>query len=168
MRQKRDCFPPEIGPGSDVQVSNPQPPTCRIRHVPFKQGMHYEFGLEEGEEYFFVLSTPTDPNSFVSMSKIERVSTQPNAPPNPAASASAGPTDPNGALRRPAHATDMEGEMSIVVMGSESPEPMTGLNSPDFAHNGAGRPSAASGSSNQRVPKIVTRAFCMSSSSMHP
>lgn len=168
MRQKRDCFPPEIGPGSGVQVSKPEPPTCRISHVSFKQGTHFESGLEEGEEYYFVLLTPTDPSSFISMSQNERVITQPSAPPNPRASASVRSADPNGAFRRPARATDIDEEMSIVVKGSESPEPMTGLNSLDFAHNGAGGPSRASGSSNQRVPKIVTRAFCMSSSSMHP
>lgn len=170
MRLKMDCFPIEIGPGSDLQVSNPQSPTCRVCHVPFKQGAHYESGLEEGEEYFFVLLTPMKPNSFVSMSQGVCLVAQPRVPPNPAASASAGPTDPIGASRRLADDLDMGEGMSIVVKGSGSPEPMNGLNSLDFAHNGAAGPSAASGSSNQRLLRNTTnsRAFCMSFSSMSP
>lgn len=44
-------------------------------------------GLKEGEEYFFVLMTPTDPNSFVTMSDNNRVVVRPvgaqAAPPRP-------------------------------------------------------------------------------------
>ncbi|KAG6362559.1 hypothetical protein INS49_007651 [Diaporthe citri] len=62
------CFP--------EAVRQSRPPTCRVRRVPFQQGAHCESGLEEGEEYFFVLVTPTDPNSFVSMSDNVRVVAQ--------------------------------------------------------------------------------------------
>lgn len=54
------CLTQEVGPS--------QPTTCRVCRVPFQQGTHCEYGLEEGKDYFFVLVTPTDPNSFVSMS----------------------------------------------------------------------------------------------------
>lgn len=60
------------------QANDPsEPPTCRALGLPLQQGAHYESGLEEGEEYFFVLMTPTDPNSFVSMSDYNRVAARP-------------------------------------------------------------------------------------------
>lgn len=73
-----------------MQAGKLQQPTCRVCRVPFQQGNHCESDLEEGEEYFFVLVTPTDPNSFVSVSDNKRVvahsrgaSVQPCAVPSP-------------------------------------------------------------------------------------
>lgn len=68
----------------EEQESELQQPTCRVRQVPLKKGTHCESGLEEDEEYFFVLVTPTDPNSFVSISETKRVVAPPPAvvPPN--------------------------------------------------------------------------------------
>jgi hypothetical protein len=39
--------------------------TCRSHRRSYSRGEHYEYGLEEGEQYFFLLVTPTDPASFV-------------------------------------------------------------------------------------------------------
>lgn len=71
--KEENCLPQEAGLSPEIQEGELQPPACRVCRVPFQQGKHCEPGLEEGEEYFFVLITPTDPNHFVSMSDIKRV-----------------------------------------------------------------------------------------------
>jgi hypothetical protein len=54
-----------------------QPSTCRVCRATHSVGRHYESGLQEGEEYFFVLVLPDDPTSIVFISKIERIHSLP-------------------------------------------------------------------------------------------
>lgn len=67
------CITQEAGSGLQDEDGEIQSPTCRAARTEFQQGSHRESGLEEGEEYFFVLVTPTDRSSFVSMSSAKRV-----------------------------------------------------------------------------------------------
>ncbi|KAL2132429.1 hypothetical protein VTI74DRAFT_3798 [Chaetomium olivicolor] len=46
-------------------LTNPRLPPCRSYRYSYSRGEHYEYNLEEGEEYFFVLVMPTDPGSFI-------------------------------------------------------------------------------------------------------
>ncbi len=47
-------------------------PTCRFYRYKYSRGEHYEHDLEENEEYFFLLVTTTDPDSFVRVSSVTR------------------------------------------------------------------------------------------------
>ncbi|KXX81537.1 hypothetical protein MMYC01_202498 [Madurella mycetomatis] len=55
----------------------PSVPTCRVCRSGHSEGWHYEYGLEEDEEYFFVLVTPSDPTSFVGLSSVKRTDAHP-------------------------------------------------------------------------------------------
>lgn len=77
------CIPHEPGSrpqeqerGARSEPDEAQLPTCRVHRTNLHQAKHYEAGLEEGEEYFFVLMTPADPNSFVCVSNPKRVIAQ--------------------------------------------------------------------------------------------
>lgn len=154
------CITKGADPRPEIQVGDLQQPTCRVCQVPFQQGLHCEFGLEEGEEYFFVLVTPTDPNSFVSMSADMRVVAQSAVLSNPTASASAQPANCNGASQPRDHDIDMEGESSIVVKGSVSPEPVDEIHSLGRAHDASEVSRAASSTSSRHLPRITPRSFC--------
>jgi hypothetical protein len=47
-----------------------QIPACRFDECRYSKGKHYEDGLKAGEEYFFVLLMPADPDSFVALSSV--------------------------------------------------------------------------------------------------
>lgn len=54
--------------------------SCRVSQSHWSSGEHCEHNLEESEEYFFVLVTPTDPESFVGFSPTRRVAPRPASP----------------------------------------------------------------------------------------
>lgn len=67
---------PEQQPDQNKSAT-PSLPTCRACRGDHKGGWHYEGGLKEDEEYFFVLVTPSNPTSFVGFSSIKRTGAQP-------------------------------------------------------------------------------------------
>lgn len=154
------CITEGIDPKPELQVGDLEQPTCRACQVPFQQGMHHELGLKEGEEYFFVLVTPTDPSSFVSMSANRCVVAQSAVLPNPTVTASAETADYNGGSQNRDHDIYMEGESSIVVKGSVSPEPVDGIPHVGRAHDASEVSRAASSTSNRHLPRITPRSFC--------
>jgi hypothetical protein len=54
-----------------------QSPTCRASEATIGEREHYEYNLEEDQEYFFVLAVKTDPGSFVSLTGVERTTRRP-------------------------------------------------------------------------------------------
>lgn len=81
------CIPQEVQSGAQEQAAVARStPACRVHRTNLHQGSHCESGLRAGEEYFFILTTPADPNSFVVVSNRKRVVTRPSVRPNPSAS----------------------------------------------------------------------------------
>ncbi|GAB1315574.1 hypothetical protein MFIFM68171_05784 [Madurella fahalii] len=72
---------PIQGTDGDQSVIPPLP-TCRVCRQDHRgESYHYERGLEEDGEYFFVLATPSDPTSIVVLSSVTRISApHPQAP----------------------------------------------------------------------------------------
>lgn len=124
--------------------------------------MHWESGLAEGEEYFFALVIPTDPNSFVSMSDNKRVVAPSAARPNPSASASARPGNRNSAFRFPARNNGRDGNSLISVRRSESAGPADEMQPPVRAQNAAEGDGAAPEASNESGTIIPIGYICRS------
>lgn len=123
--------------------------------------MHWESDLVEGEEYFFALVIPTDPNSFVSMSDNKRVVAPSTTRPNPSASASARPGNRNSAFRFPARNNDRDENSVISVRRSDSTGPADEIQPPARAQNAAGD-GAAPEASNESGTIIPIGYICKS------
>lgn len=125
--------------------------------------MHWESDLVEGEEYFFALVIPTDPNSFVSMSDNKRVVAPSAARPNPSASASARRGPCNSAFRVPARNNGRNGNSVISVRRSSgSTRPPDEIQPPARAQNTAGGDGAAPEASNESGTIIPIGYICES------
>ncbi len=74
-----------------------RPSTCRVYPNKLWTGEHYEFDLDEGEEYFFVLATPTDPSSFAGLSDVKR-SDHRSTPRSPSPAVSLGLADDHSTI----------------------------------------------------------------------
>lgn len=157
-----DCLSQKAGKMPETQASELQPPACQVCQVPFQQGSHYASGLEEGEEYYFLLVTLTDPNSFVSMSDITRVVAKSAVRPNPIASASAQPGNRNVAFPFLADMTYGDGDSVIFVRHSDSPEPADEIQSPGNAQDAAEGDEAAHEASNEAGTMVPIGFICES------
>lgn len=76
------CIPQEVDMNPQMQVGDANLSTCRVHRTNLQKGTHCESHLKAGEEYFFVLVTPEDPNSFVSVSDTKRQTVQSPVRPN--------------------------------------------------------------------------------------
>lgn len=124
--------------------------------------MHWESGLAEGEEYFFALVIPTDPNSFVSMSDNKRVIAPSAARPNPSAPASARPGHRNSAFRFPSRNNGRGGNSVTSVRRSDSAGPADEIQPPVREQNAAEGDGTAPEASNESGTIIPIGYICKS------
>lgn len=188
------CIPQGVRSGAQEQaaVARSTPdrlllPACRVHRTNLLQGSHCESGLRAGEEYFFILVTPADPESFVVVSNTKRVVARPSIRPNPSvgapskspvvakpivnsnrtASAPAPPTAQRDEIQVPAQVRHGESPASISRPGnsvsrprSESPELVNGALVPSRLHDVAQVSRAAPGALNQPGQNMAGGSFC--------
>lgn len=163
-----DCLPQGIVSSPDIQAGQLRLTTCRVSQVSFQQGTHCESELKLGEEYFFVLATPADPDSFVRISNEKRVVAQLVVRPNPSAGASAQPAYHNDSVHSPALDLESEGESAILVRDSDSSEPIGRIRRRGRSHNAPRRSGAAPRASRQPGTTVPYGPFCKSSPVANP
>ncbi len=79
------CITGQDGGESEQRIDqagmpNPQPPTCRVYRSKSSRGEHTEYNIVEGDEYFFLLVTPTDPGAFAGVSSVASPALRPLPP----------------------------------------------------------------------------------------